>query len=109
MNYRKPPALATWMLDHLRSRGKQRGALGRSIGSILHRSFCGLVLVSGHCGNRNSLGPEPMAPPHHIVFCRCMVGREASPNGRIHILFGPFPWGHARRSIILISVESPYS
>jgi xanthine/uracil permease len=54
--------------------GEQRGALGRSIGSISHRSFCWLVLVSGHCGNRNSLGPERMAPPRHIVFCCCMVG-----------------------------------
>src|SRR5580658_11222045 len=54
--------------------GKQRGALGRSIGSISRRPFGGLVLVSGHCGNRNRLGPEPMAPPRPIVFCRCMVG-----------------------------------
>ena len=54
--------------------GEQRGALGRSIGSISPWSFSGLVLVSGHCGNRNSLGPERMAPPRHIGFCCCMVG-----------------------------------
>ena len=54
--------------------GDRRGALGRSVGSISHRSFCGLVLVSGDCGNRNSLGPERMAPPRHIGFCCCMVG-----------------------------------
>ncbi len=28
MNYRKPPALATWMLDHLRSRGSNEALSG---------------------------------------------------------------------------------
>jgi hypothetical protein len=75
MNPREPPALATWTLEHMRPRGSNEALSGDLLEAILHRSFSRLIFVSGYCGNRNGLGPERVAPPRYIVFCRHMISR----------------------------------